>query len=154
MKLATVLALGLTSIVLAGPSLAASGQTSIALSASLNAKQQVPPQVYKATGASGRFTGTLTHTGSSGGGKLSWHLIFANLSSPVTVADVFVPPAGKGGEVVVQLCSRCAATSTGVTETLSANVAKAISTRASYVVIGTKKNPSGEIRGRMTVTRG
>jgi hypothetical protein len=152
MKIVSALALGLASIVFVGSAVAASGQSSIALAASLNAKQQVPPQAYKAGNASGHFTGTLTHVGRSGSGKLSWHLAFAGLSSPVTVAEVFVPPSSKTGEVVVQLCARCAPTSTGVTETLSAHVTKALSTGTSYVVIQTKKNPKGEIRGRMTVS--
>jgi hypothetical protein len=135
----------------AGNALASSGQTKVALKASLNAAQQVPPQVYKVTDASGRFTGALTEAGSNG--KLAWTLSFAKLSGPVTVAYVDVPRTGKSGEVVVQLCRQCASGAKGVVTPLTASVTKAISTSTSYVVIRTKKNPNGEIRGRIALTR-
>jgi hypothetical protein len=149
MKPLSILALSLITAVFVAPGFAASHQSSFALKASLNAKQQVPPQAHKATDASGRFSGTL-----NGSGKLVWHLSLAKLSSPVTVAEVFIPAnAGKGGQIDLQLCAKCAATSAGVTEALPADVAKAISTRPSYVLIRTKKNPTGEIRGLMTVAK-
>jgi hypothetical protein len=154
MKRVYLLALALTAVVFAAPGWAASGESPVALKASLNSKQQVPPPKYKAGSASGRFTGTLKEVGRKGAGELSWHLAFTKLSSPVTVAYLLVPPGAKNGQIVVQLCSRCASSSTGVTETLSADIAKAISTGKSYIVIGTKKNPAGEIRGRTTLTRG
>jgi hypothetical protein len=137
----------------AGVAAAASQQATLALKASLDAKQQIPPQTYKASQASGHFTGTLAHVGSSGASKLTWHLAFAHLSSPVTTAYVLVPPSGGGAQFSIELCTRCASSATGVTEVLPANLTKAISTRTSYVLILTKKNPHGEIRGRMTVRR-
>jgi hypothetical protein len=133
-----------------GSGLAASGQATTGLSASLDAKQQVPPQVYKASDASGRFTGTLTRTTSNGVGKLVWTLSYSKLSGPATIAYVEVPRSGKAAEIVVQLCHRCTSDANGVVMPLTAGVTNAISTRASFVVIRTKKNPSGEITGRIT----
>jgi hypothetical protein len=148
-KVSLVLVAALAS---AGAALAASGQTSTALKASLNAAQQVPAQVFKARDATGRFTGTLQPSGSDGAGQLAWSLSFAKLSGPVTVAYLDVPGGGKDGEVVVQLCRHCASGAKGVVTPLTASITEAITTRKGFVVIRTKKNPTGEIRGRISVT--
>jgi hypothetical protein len=137
-------------MVIVGSAVAASGASPVAIKANLNVKQQVPPPKYKAKNASGDFTGTLKAVGRKGAGELSWHLAFTHLSSPVTTAYL----STKNGQISVQLCLRCAPSSKGVTHTLSADITKAISSGPSYIVIGTKKNPSGEIRGRTTITRG
>lgn len=142
--------LALTSVVFVGSAFAGSVQMAT-LKASLNASQQVPPQVHKTLDASGSFKATLRRVGSHGRATLNWRLSVARLSSPVTVAYIDVPQRGRAGEFVVELCIRCATVSSGVTKTLPADVTKAISTRTGFVVIRTKKNPKGEIRGRITV---
>lgn len=149
MRLVAALA-AVASIVFVGSAFAGGTQMAT-LKASLNASQQVPPQVHKTADASGSFRATLTRAGSGGRSKLSWHLSVAKLSSPMTVAYIDVPRSGSAGEFVVRLCIRCAAASSGVTGVLPPDATKAISTRTGYVVIQTKKNPKGEIRGRITV---
>lgn len=129
--------------------LAGTAQTT-SLHATLNARQQVPPQVVKAANASGRFTATLLRY-SSGRGKLSWRLNYSHLSSQATYAYISLPASGKTGEVVVQLCKARGCTPTTVgTSLLLAPVTRALATRAGYVSVQTKKNPRGEIRGKLT----
>lgn len=84
------------------------------------------------------------------GSRLTWHVTYERLSSPVTVVMIAIPAKGKLGDVVVQLCRRshCRPTMKG-TMRLPRSVARALATRAGYVSIRTKENPRGEIRGRL-----
>ena len=128
--------------------LAGMTQTST-LRALLNANQQVPPQVVSARGAIGEFNGSLLHK-ASGKGTLSWHLTYNKLSSPATSAYIFFAKSGKHGQVVVGLCTKCKASTSGTTPT-GVIVTKALTSRTGYVTIRTKKNPKGEISGKLRV---
>lgn len=127
----------------AAPVIATSGQT---LTATLDAKHQVPPQVVKAPSASGRFAATLTSS------ALTWRLTYRNLSSRATFAFVFLPASGKQGQIVLDLCRpRCPSGAHGTVRLVPA-VARAVAdrSRVAYVEILTVKNPKGEIRGRIS----
>jgi hypothetical protein len=117
------------------------------LKASLNSQQQTPPQKFKATGGSGHFTASLVRK-SNGKGTLSWHLSYQKLSSPVTSAYIFIAKHGKQGQVVVGLCTKCKTTASGTLAT-SVVVTKALGSRTGEVTIRTKKNPKGEISGKL-----
>jgi hypothetical protein len=134
---------------IAAPAMARMGVT---LTAHLTAAQQVPRQVYRAPLASARFAGTLV--GSNGGLlTLRWRLAYEKVSSRVTAAYIDFPRSGAAGEVVVVLCSRCEPSSNGAVLRLASSLGKAVSARVGYVVIRTRKNPGGEIRGRITISK-
>jgi hypothetical protein len=102
----------------------------------------------KAASGSGRFTGTLLSSG-SGRSKLSWTLRYQHLSSRVTSAEIVVPAQGKQGTVAVQLCRSCKANAHGMVSPILPASTKALRTRTAWAVVYTKKNPKGEIRGRI-----
>lgn len=125
-----------------------SAANSVAMRAALDAKQQVPPQAVKAPNASGRFTAALLRS-SNGRGKLTWSLTYRNLSSEAIQASIVLPAVRPNGEVDVLLCRRCKASSHGTVWPILKYPTAALLKRPGYVVIRTKKNPKGEIRGRI-----
>jgi hypothetical protein len=120
------------------------------LSSTLTPAQQVPPQAVKAPQARATFAATLTRI-ANGRGKLTWRLSYAHLSSPVTKAFIDVPRTSSKPEVVVQFCGACTAGASGVVMPLPLRVANALESRSGWVSIRTKRNPKGEIRGRLVV---
>lgn len=152
MKHRAGLMLVLAAAMLSGAGLAtASTLSTLQLQAHLTAAQQVPPQVVKTPHASARFSATLVRP-SAGKGSFKWTLTYSGLSSPATTAYIFVPKNGKFGELVIQLCRHCKATTTG-SATLTSTIATQLSAGASraWVNLRTQKNPKGEIRGRVVV---
>jgi hypothetical protein len=139
-----VLAGALAMLVFAAVSSAHTKASSIKLSATLNAGQEIPKQVVKNQSAHGSFTGTLTGT------KLTWKLTFAKLTGGATAAHIHLGGMGKAGNVVVPLCTPCKSPMTG-TATISASLLKTIKKHGTYVNVHTAKNPNGEIRGQLAV---
>jgi hypothetical protein len=142
----------LAMLVIAGVALGVSHQAGFTLRSSLDANQQVPPQAVKAPKAKATFTGTLT-TLSDGRGKLTWSLSYSNLSSPATKGLLVIPQYKTKPAAVVEFCRGCKAHATGLVTPLPIRVAKALTTRAAWVSVRTKRNPKGEIRGRIVITR-
>ena len=132
---------------LAGAAMARHAST-VKMTARLTAKQAATLQSVKVTRGSGRFTGSLLRL-SNGRSKLSWSLTYRNMSSRVIRAELVIPATGKQGSVAVQLCSRCKATAHGVITPILKPSTKALLTRPTWVVVYTKKNRKGEIRGRV-----
>ena len=132
---------------LAGAAVAGQASTT-KLTARLTSKQAAKLQTVKVTRASGRFTGTLRRS-SNGRGRLSWKLTYRHMSSRVTKAELVVPAKGKLGAVAVQLCRSCKARAHGVVAPIFKFSTKALLTRPAWVVVFTKKNRKGEIRGRV-----
>jgi hypothetical protein len=128
----------------------ASGTSTLRLTATLDAKHQVPAQVVKTPLASGHFTATLARS-TNGTGVLTWGLTFRNLSSPATFAYVFLPSTSTQGQTVLDLCRPRCTTGARGTIRLVASITRALTdrTRAAYVEILTRSNPKGEIRGRI-----
>jgi hypothetical protein len=118
--------------------------------ATLDAEHQAPLQVVKAPRASGRFTATLAR-GAKGTGVLNWRLSYRNLSGAATFAYVFMAGTSKQGEIVLDLCRPRCTTGAKGTIRLVPSITRAFTdrTRAAFVVIRTKKNPKGEISGRI-----
>ena len=133
---------------------ASAGATSaMRLSATPDAKHQIPPQTVKTPLASGHFTGTLTRS-ANGQGVLTWRLTYRDLSGPAIFAYVFLPSTSTQGQTVLDLCRpRCSTGAQGSIR-LVASITRALTdrTRAAFVEILTRKNPRGEIRGRITRT--
>jgi hypothetical protein len=137
---------------LAGSAVARQAST-VKMTARLTAKQAAQLQSVKVTRASGRFTGSLLRY-SNGRSRLSWKLSYRHMSSRVTRAELVVPPAkGKLGAVAVQLCRSCKANAHGVVAPIFKFSTTALLTRPTWVIVSTKKNRKGEIRGRIARAR-
>ena len=140
-----VAALGLAA---SGIGLAARSETS-KLSATLNAKNEIPKQAVKTPAAVGKFVGTLTESGSSK--TIKWTLTFSKLSGPAVAAHVHMGKAGKAGAVIIQLCGPCKSGAHGTVK-VTEKIVKAIESGGTYVNVHTAKNPAGEIRGQVAYT--
>ena len=141
-------AIGFTTL----PGVAGAGQAStVKMTARLTAKQAAKLRSVKVTNASGQFSGTLLRY-STGRARLSWTLKYQHMSSRVTKAELVVPATGKQGFVAVQLCRSCKANAWGVITPILKPSAKALLTRPGWVIVYTKKNRKGEIRGRIVRT--
>jgi len=115
------------------------------LSGTLNARQEVPAQKLRVSGATGKFTGTIV------GRRLTWKLTFRSTSGPVLAAHIHLAKAGKADPVpAVPLCAPCRSGATGRV-TVTNKVERAIKAGGAYVNIHTAKNQAGEIRGQIKV---
>ena len=140
-----VVALAALGLAASGIGLAARSETS-KLSATLNAKSEVPKQAVATPAAVGKFVGTLTESGSSK--TIKWTLTFSKLSGPAGAAHIHLGKAGKAGAVIVPLCGPCKSGAHGTVK-VTEKIVKAIESGAAYVNIHTTKNPAGEIRGQI-----
>jgi hypothetical protein len=130
---------------------AASGTRTMSLKAALNAKQEVPPQTFKVTRASGVFTATLVKR--TKGYRLFWKLTFKKLSGKARSAYIHKGSPGKHGAAYFHLCSPC---SSGVHGTAYASPAEMTLLKRGlmYVNVRTARNPAGEIRGQIRAAAG
>jgi hypothetical protein len=127
---------------------AATQASTVRLTARLTAKQAANLQSVAVTNASGRFSGTLLRY-STGRSRLSWTLKYQHTSSRVTKAELVVPAKGKQGVVAVQLCRFCKTNAHGVVTPILKPSTKALLTQPTWVIVYTRKNRKGEIRGRI-----
>jgi hypothetical protein len=119
------------------------------VSATLNAKQEVPKQVVKAPNAKGTFSGTYVEHGKRA--TLKWKLTYSGLTGPATAAHIHLGKPGVMGNVIVPLCTaNCHSGMTG-SATISSTVVAALEAGKTYVNVHTAKNPAGEIRGQVKV---
>ncbi len=117
----------------------------LALSAILDARQEVPqPKGARAT-SGGAFVGTLTRT--EAGGTVSWRLTFHDLSGRAAAAHLHIGARGRSGAVAIALCGPCRSGTRGSTRTTKRVVEALLAGRA-YVNVHTARNPAGEIRGQ------
>jgi hypothetical protein len=124
---------------------AAGGTTTIG--ASLNAKKEVPKPV-------GSPKGTGSFTGSIGAKRvLNWKLTFKGLTGPAAGAHIHLGKRGKAGPVAVVLCGTVCKSPKSGKATLTAAQLTAIKTGGAYVNVHTAKNPGGEIRGQLALTK-
>ena len=144
-RVLAVLAAGV--LVVAGLATAGSTHT---ISATLNAKQEIPKQVVKAPNAKGMFTGTVVQKAKSA--TLKWKLTYSRLSGKATAAHIHLGKTGVAGNVIVPLCAgNCHSGMTG-TARISSHIADQIEVGKTYVNVHTAKNPAGEIRGQVRVS--
>lgn len=127
---------------------APSQATTIGLSASLNAAQEVPAPTGDVGAARGTFTATLTKSGA--GATLRWELTFSGLTGPAGAAHVHLGARGQAGGVAVPLCGPCQSPVSGTADVDAAELA-AIQTGGAYVNVHTPTNAPGEIRGQIDV---
>jgi hypothetical protein len=128
----------------------AMGASTYKVSASLNAKQEVPKQAVAAPNGKGSFTGTYVEHGKTA--TLKWKLTYSGLSGPAGAAHIHLGKRGVAGNVLVPLCAgNCKSGMTGTAKISSAIVAD-LEAGKTYVNVHTAKNPAGEIRGQVKVT--
>jgi hypothetical protein len=126
-------------------SAAARSTTTVSMTAHLTV---VKLAAAKLPNASGHFAGTLLKY-SNGRSKLTWTLSYKNLGAAVTTAQVLVPATKNQGAISIQLCRRCQVSSHGVVTPILRRSTTALLTRRAFVVVSTKKYPSGAIRGQI-----
>ena len=123
------------------------------LHADLSALQVVPPPKGGA-GASARFNGRLGF-GAAAGGMLRWTLSVSNTSGAIRAAHLHIGAPGKRGPVVLSLCPppRCTSSISGTRTGLTrdSRLVWALLHRRVYVDVHTRRNPGGELRGRIRV---
>jgi hypothetical protein len=112
------------------------------LSAILTVSQEVPMPAVAGVGANGTFTATLS------GRMLRWHLSVTKLSGAPVAATIRVGARGLKGPKLVHLCEPCSGVQSG-TIVLTAPQAARLLSNATYVNVGTHRNPDGEIRGQV-----
>jgi CHRD domain len=122
------------------------------LKASLGTKSLA--SVKDATGANGTLTSKLTVAGKKS--RYTWTLTVHHLSGPVTRASIYFSNGSKAGTLALPLCVKCQ-TPTAHGEYVGSYVANATFLRkilhgGAYVVVATKLNPKGEIRGQIKTT--
>ena len=119
--------------------------------AGLDARQQVPRQAVARPNATGVLSGTLAITGAHG--TLTWKLTYAGLSGKARGAELHRGAPGRRGPLVAALCAPCRPGAHGTTP-LTAERVKAARNSGLYVVVTTRKNPAGEIRGQLRILSG
>jgi Ca2+-binding RTX toxin-like protein len=122
------------------------------VTATLSPRQAVPRPVGAKRGAAGRFTATVTATGT--GATLRWRLTFKGLTGAARTAHVHQGRPGQTGRVLARLCAPCRSGMSGTTQVIGQPARMALNQGNAYVEIHTKRNPRGEIRGRIVRVSG
>jgi CHRD domain len=139
-------ALAVAGLFVAGLGLAASGTTSVKLSAKMTARAETP-RPKGAAKASGMFTATLA------GSSLTWRLTFSKLTGKAVAAHVHLGRAGVAGPVAIPLCGPCVSGVHGQVR-VAAKTRRALLSGSAYVNVHTAKNAAGEIRGQISRSTG
>jgi hypothetical protein len=140
---------GLAAGVLVVAGLAAAAST-YKVSATLNARQEIPKQVVKAPNATGSFSGSYVEHGTTA--TLKWKLTYSRLSGKAAQAHIHVGKTGVAGNVIVPLCAgNCHSGMTG-TAKITSKIVVQMEAGKTYVNVHTAKNPAGEIRGQVKVS--
>jgi hypothetical protein len=124
------------------------GQVSVlaTVKTAMRAAQERPKPKGKVRRARGRFTATVTKSGSSG--VIAWRLTFSRLTGRAVAAHIHSGRRGVAGPVIVPLCAPCKSGASGKA-TVDASVLSALESGRAYVNVHTRKNPAGEIRGQL-----
>jgi ABC-type nitrate/sulfonate/bicarbonate transport system substrate-binding protein len=116
------------------------------LKSTLTVKQQLPKPKKRSTG-SATFKGTLTPQG-----KINWSLAAKGLSSPVTRIELYLGKPGQAGKAALQICAPCSKSGTKPVQDTA--LERQIKEGGTYLVVSTKKNPAGEVRGQLAANFG
>jgi hypothetical protein len=118
------------------------------MGATLTGSQEVPRQSVHVVTAKGRFSGTLKRTPK--GYTLAWRLTFTGLSGGAQNGYIHRGKRGAFGAALVQLCSPCTSGAHG-TAYISPWELDLMRSGKTYVNVRTPQNPSGEIRGQISL---
>jgi hypothetical protein len=125
------------------------------VTAALTPKQEVPRQTYAVPRAYGRFNGVISKVSATY--KLQWSLSFHKLSGTPMAAHIHIGRPGSNGKIVVLLCQaktiKPCGLATGGLLKLTPALVRALTHRDAYVNVHTRRNPNGEIRGTIVVTK-
>ena len=132
------------------PSSAARGAGGVKYSSTLGIRAEIPKPKGASPNAGGTFALTLTHTGSRY--SVTWKLTFYRLSGKALAAHIHIGPPSGTGPVVVPLCGPCTSGQSGKAPA-PAKLVAALKSQTAYVNVHTKRNPAGEIRGRIYPAR-
>ena len=144
-KLVPLAALACAALMLTAAASGGSRMTPMMFGATLNAGLETPHPAGAMTGASGKFTATVT------GKKITWKLRFSHLTGPATAAHIHAGKKGTAGAVLIPLCGPCKSGASG-TGVVTAAQLKMLESGATYVNVHTAKNAGGEIRGQIKGT--
>jgi hypothetical protein len=144
-KLVPIVALGVIALIVSAGASGGTHVTTMKFTAVLNAGQEVPHAVGAMSGASGKFTASVTGT------KITWKLTFLHLTGAASAAHIHGGKKGVPGAVLVPLCGPCKTGISGTAKLTAAEI-KSMKAGATYVNVHTAKNPNGEIRGQITMT--
>jgi len=100
--------------------------------------------------ATGRFTAKLALSGKSS--SLSWRLTFGHLSGAARRAGIYFGRSAKPSQLALLLCSDCSSGASSYyrgSYVASRRFVRAVLRGRAYVVIETRRNPKGEVRGRI-----
>lgn len=100
--------------------------------------------------ARGNFAATVTENGTTR--SIRWTLTFRSLSGKAVAAHVHRGKPGVAGAVLLGLCGPCKTGQSGRTA-ISTAVANALEQGRAYVNVHTAKNPGGEVRGQVKLTK-
>ena len=141
-KLAPLVVLGVVALILSAVAAGSTHATKMNFTAVLNAGQEVPHPAGTMSGASGKFTASVSGT------TITWKLTFAHLTGAASAAHIHAGKKGVAGAVLVPLCGPCKTGASG-TATLTSAEIKSMKAGTTYVNVHTAKNPNGEIRGQV-----
>ena len=144
-KLVPLMALGVAALVLSAVAAGGTHATKMNFTAVLNAGQEVPHPAGAMSGASGKFTASVSGT------QITWKLTFSHLTGAATAAHIHTGKKGVEGAVIVPLCGPCKSPASG-TGTVTSSQLKAMKAGTTYVNVHTAKNPNGEIRGQIKMS--
>ena len=143
-----VLAIALT---VAAVSLGSAQKDAFRLVANLKARSEVPKPTGARPGVTGAFTGTAVELANDDA-RLTWRLTYSKLTGRAVAAHIHTGKVGKAGNVMVPLCGPCKNGKKGAVTITHAQLNTIRAGRA-YVNIHTAKNPLGEIRGQVKVSK-
>jgi hypothetical protein len=116
------------------------------LSARLTARVEVPKPIGKTKKATGAFTAAyVVHAKSL---QVKWKLSFKHLTGAATAATLRKGKPGYIGSQITVLCKPCKS-GVGATTLMRMGVLKTLRKGQAFVMIYTKRNPAGEIRGQI-----
>jgi CHRD domain-containing protein len=150
--LKTICAALLVALSLAAAAGGSGQEKPIKLVANLKAQSEVPAPHGVPADAVGFFSG-MARERPDGGATLTWSLTFSHLSGPASGGShIHLAKPGKAGPVVAALCGPCKSGQRG-TVVLKEATFTALLAGGTYVNVHTVKNPAGEIRGQVKLTK-
>jgi hypothetical protein len=104
--------------------------------------------------AAGKFTGRLRLAGKNS--SFTWKLTSRHLTGTAVHAGIYFGKAAAPSQLAMLLCNNCSGSAAGYyrgSYVAGRRFVRAILHGRAYLVVQTKRNPRGEVRGRITAIR-